>query len=40
MDCVNLGNTNLKQSRLCLGWMSFGEHDRGTPYAWTLDEVH
>jgi 1-deoxyxylulose-5-phosphate synthase len=37
MDYVNLGNTGLQVSRLCLGCMSFGAsaHDR---HQWTLDE--
>ena len=37
MDYVNLGNTGLKVSRLCLGCMSFGEPDRGG-HPWTLPE--
>lgn len=37
MEYVNLGNSGLKVSRLCLGCMSFGESDRGL-HAWTLDE--
>ena len=38
MDYVNLGNSGLKVSRLCLGCMSFGESERGT-HAWTLGEA-
>jgi aryl-alcohol dehydrogenase-like predicted oxidoreductase len=38
MDYVNLGNTGLKVSRLCLGCMSFGEAADGMHAAWTLDE--
>ncbi len=34
MDYVNLGNTGLKVSRICLGCMSFGVQKR----RWTLDE--
>lgn len=37
MHYVNLGNTGLKVSRLCLGCMSFGEPGRGM-HSWTLDE--
>jgi len=37
MDYVNLGNTGLKVSRLCLGCMSFGEPERGM-HPWTLGE--
>ena len=29
MEYVNLGNTGLKVSRLCLGTMSFGTSNRG-----------
>ena len=38
MDYVNLGNTGLKVSRLCLGCMSFGEPDRGM-HPWSLPEA-
>lgn len=38
MDYVNLGNTGLKVSRLCLGCMSFGEPERGA-HPWTLPEA-
>lgn len=37
MDYVNLGNTGLKVSRICLGCMSFGASDQGT-HPWTMDE--
>jgi aryl-alcohol dehydrogenase-like predicted oxidoreductase len=37
MEYVNLGNTGLKVSRLCLGCMSFGEPGSGM-HEWTLDE--
>ena len=35
MDAVNLGNTGLRVSRLCLGMMSFGPHETRV---WALDE--
>jgi 1-deoxyxylulose-5-phosphate synthase len=35
MQYVNLGDTGLRVSRLCLGMMSFGEHESR---AWALDE--
>ncbi len=35
MDCVNLGRTGLRVSRVCLGMMSYGTHDSRP---WTLDE--
>ncbi|TGD73547.1 aldo/keto reductase [Mangrovimicrobium sediminis] len=39
MDYVNLGNTGLKVSRLCLGCMSFGDAAAGGSFwAWVLDE--
>jgi aryl-alcohol dehydrogenase-like predicted oxidoreductase len=37
MQHVNLGRTDLRVSRLCLGCMSFGEPGRGD-HTWTLDE--
>ena len=37
MDYINLGNTGLKVSRICLGCMSYGVPDRGN-HAWTLGE--
>ncbi len=37
MDYVNLGNTGLQVSRLCLGCMTYGVPDRGA-HPWTLDE--
>ena len=36
MDHVNLGNTGLRVSRLCLGMMSFGKHETRP---WALDEA-
>jgi aryl-alcohol dehydrogenase (NADP+) len=35
MDYVNLGGSGLRVSRLCLGMMSFGEHESRQ---WALDE--
>src|SRR5512132_958503 len=35
MDYVNLGNTGLRVSRVCLGMMSFGRHESRE---WALDE--
>ena len=40
MQYVNLGNTGLQVSRLCLGCMSFGDAAKGGSYwAWALDEL-
>lgn len=36
MKYIELGNSNLKVSRLCLGCMSFGDSELGQ-YQWTLD---
>jgi aryl-alcohol dehydrogenase-like predicted oxidoreductase len=36
MDYVNLGNTGLRVSRVCLGMMSYGKHPERE---WTLDEA-
>ena len=36
MDYVNLGNTGLRVSRVCLGMMSYGKHEGRE---WTLDET-
>jgi aryl-alcohol dehydrogenase-like predicted oxidoreductase len=36
MDYVNLGNTGLRVSRICLGMMSYGKHESR---AWALDET-
>jgi aryl-alcohol dehydrogenase-like predicted oxidoreductase len=36
MDYVNLGNTGLRVSRICLGMMSYGKHEGRE---WTLDET-
>jgi aryl-alcohol dehydrogenase-like predicted oxidoreductase len=37
MDYVNLGDTGLRVSRVCLGMMSFGKHEERP---WALDEDH
>ena len=37
MEFVNLGQTGLKVSRVCLGCMTYGVPDRGA-HPWTLDE--
>lgn len=37
MDYVQLGNSNLSVSRICLGCMGFGDPDKGG-HAWTLDQ--
>ena len=37
MDYVNLGQTGLKVSRVCLGCMTYGVPDRGA-HPWSLDE--
>src|SRR3954447_26297674 len=37
MNCVRLGKSGLKVSRLCIGCMSFGVPDRG-PHPWSLPE--
>src|SRR6476469_5827117 len=36
MDYVNLGDTGLRVSRVCLGMMSFGKHESRQ---WALDEA-
>src|SRR5947208_5132525 len=36
MDYVNLGNTGLRVSRVCLGMMSYGKHESRP---WALDEA-
>ena len=37
MNYLNLGNSGLKVSRLCLGCMTYGDPERGN-HAWTLPE--
>lgn len=39
MQYVNLGNSDLKVSRICMGCMGFGDSRRGQ-HSWTLDEEH
>ena len=36
MDYVNLGATGLRVSRVCLGMMSYGEHESRE---WTLEDA-
>ena len=38
MDYVQLGNSGLQVSRICLGCMSYGDPTRG-PHPWSLDEA-
>lgn len=37
MDCIQLGKTGLKVSRICLGCMTYGSPERGA-HPWALDE--
>ena len=37
MRYLNLGNTGLRVSRVCLGMMSFGRHESRR---WALDEAY
>ena len=37
MEYTNLGNTDIRVSKLCVGCMSFGK--AGTMHDWTLDET-
>ena len=39
MKYTQLGNSNLKVSRICMGCMGFGDAQRGQ-HSWTLDEEH
>ena len=39
MQYINLGNSDLKVSRICMGCMGFGDPGRGQ-HSWTLDEEH
>ena len=39
MQLINLGNTDIKVSRFCLGCMGFGNATTGQ-HSWTLDEEH
>ncbi len=38
MQYINLGNSNLKVSRICMGCMGFGDAGSGM-HSWTLDET-
>lgn len=37
MKYIQLGNSNLKVSRICLGCMGFGDAKNGQ-HSWTIDE--
>ena len=37
MEYTNLGNTDIKISRICMGCMGFGDPNQG-PHSWTLNE--
>ncbi len=37
MKYTNLGNSDLKVSRICMGCMGFGNSETG-PHSWTVDE--
>lgn len=37
MEYKNLGNTDIKVSRICMGCMGFGDAKNGQ-HTWTLDE--
>lgn len=39
MKYAQLGNSDLKVSRICMGCMGFGEASNGQ-HSWTIDEVH
>ena len=39
MEYANLGRTDLRVSRICMGCMGFGDPARGQ-HSWTLDEEH
>ncbi|HIU87953.1 MAG TPA: aldo/keto reductase [Candidatus Avilachnospira avistercoris] len=39
MKYTNLGNSDLKVSRICMGCMGFGDPNNGQ-HSWTLDEEH
>lgn len=39
MEYSNLGNSDLKVSRICMGCMGFGDSGQGQ-HTWTLDEEH
>ena len=37
MEYINLGKSDLKVSRICLGCMGFGDSKNGQ-HTWTIDE--
>ena len=39
MQYTQLGNSELKVSRICMGCMGFGDAKKGQ-HSWTLDEEH
>ena len=39
MEYIQLGNSDLKVSRICLGCMGFGDAKNGQ-HTWTIDEQH
>ena len=39
MQYTNLGNSELRVSRICMGCMGFGDALRGQ-HSWTIDEEH
>lgn len=39
MQYTQLGNSDLKVSRICMGCMGFGDAKNGQ-HSWTLDEEH
>lgn len=39
MKYIQLGNSDLKVSRICLGCMGFGDSQNGQ-HSWTIDEEH
>lgn len=39
MEYIQLGNSDLKVSRICLGCMGFGDANNGQ-HSWTIDEEH
>ena len=39
MQYCNLGNSDLKISRICMGCMGFGDAQNGQ-HSWTIDEAH
>ena len=39
MQYTNLGNSDLKVSRICMGCMGFGDAQNGQ-HSWTIDEAH